>query len=258
MSRIRSALAASAAMATLVAAIPAAADGPSPIVSPTVYEPAPVQQSTDDFWSGLFIGGALGVGMAQHQFGGNFDSVDRLEFDHDLGNHGGVASVQVGYMIAMSERTYIGATFDYTIFDVSANSHLQYLVGGAQVTVDQEITPESMMTIGGRVGMLANENTQFYGMLGWSRASYGETHNYNGGGVFAGLASTASGSYEVDGATIGIGMETRIGERTSVGVEYRYTDLDDHSIYSSNVGGVYSTQTTNAVQQVRFGLNMHF
>lgn len=258
MSRLRSALAASAATATLVAAIPAVADGPSPIVSPTVYEPAPVQQPTDDFWSGLFIGGALGIGMAQHQFNGNFDSVDRLEFSHDLGEHGGLASVQVGYMVAMSERTYIGATFDYTMFDVTSDSHLQYLVGGGQVTVDQEITPESMMTIGGRFGVLANENTQFYGMLGWSRASYGETRNYNGGGVFPGVASAGSGSYEVDGATIGIGMETRLGERTSLGVEYRYTDLADQTLFDSTVGGVYSTSTTNAMQQVRVGLNVHF
>lgn len=258
MPRLYSALAASAAMATLVAAVPAAADGPSPQVSPTVYEPVPVQQVSNDFWSGLFIGGALGVGMSQHRFGGNFDSVDRLEFSHDLGEHGGLASIQIGYTFAMSERTYVGATFDYTIFDVNANSHTQYLVGGNQVTVDQEISPESMMTIGGRVGMLANENTQFYGMLGWSRASFGETRNYNGGGVFAGLASAGTGSYEVDGATIGVGMETRLGDRTSLGVEYRYTDLEDQTIYSSTVGGVYSTQSSNGVQQVRVGLNMHF
>ncbi|WP_306045671.1 outer membrane protein [Nioella sp. MMSF_3534] len=258
MPRLHSALAASAAMATLVAALPAAADGPSPQVSPTVYEPAPVQQVSNDFWSGLFIGGALGIGISQHQYSGNFDSVDRLEFSHDLGEHGGLASIQIGYTFAMSERTYVGATFDYTIFDVNANSHMQYLVGGQQVTIDQEITPESMMTIGGRVGVLANENTQFYGMLGWSRASFGESHNYNGGGVLTGLASTASGSYEVDGATIGIGMETRLGDRTSLGVEYRYTDLGDQTIFSSNVGGIYSTQTSNAVQQVRVGLNMHF
>jgi len=258
MPRFYSALAASAVTATVVAAMPAAADGPSPLVSPTVYEPAPVQQTSDDFWSGLFIGGALGIGIAQNQFNGNFDSVDRLEFSHDLGEHGGLASLQVGYMVAMSERTYVGATFDYTIFDVTSTSHTQYLVGGQQVTVDQDISPESMMTIGGRVGVLANDNTQFYGMLGWSRASYGETHNYNGGGVFAGLASTASGSYEVDGATIGLGMETRLGERTSLGVEYRYTDLDDQTIFRSTVGGVYSTSTTNAVQQVRVGVNVHF
>ena len=73
MPRLYSALAASAAIATLVAALPAAADGPSPQVSPTVYEPAPVQQVANDFWSGLFIGGALGIGMTQHQFGGNFE-----------------------------------------------------------------------------------------------------------------------------------------------------------------------------------------
>lgn len=258
MPRLYSALAASAAMATLVAALPAAADGPSPLVSPTVYEPAPVQQVANDFWSGLFIGGALGIGITQHQFSGNFDSVDRLEFSHDLGEHGGLASIQIGYVVAMSERTYVGATFDYTIFDVNATSHTQYLVGGQQVTVDQEIGPESMMTIGGRIGVLANENTQFYGMLGWSRASFDETHSYNGGGVFAGLSSAGTSSYEVDGATIGIGMETRLGERTSLGVEYRYTDLDDQSIYSSTTGGVYSTQTTNGVQQVRVGVNMHF
>lgn len=258
MSRFYSALAASAAMASVVAALPAAADGPSPLVSPTVYEPAPVQQSTDDFWSGLFIGGALGIGISQHQFSGNFDSVDRLEFSHDLGEHGGLASLQIGYMFAMSERTYVGATFDYTIFDVSANSHNQYLVGGNQVTVDQEISPESMMTIGGRVGVLANENTQFYGMLGWSRASFDESYNYNGSVVFPGVSRAGSSSYDVDGATIGFGMETRLGERTSVGVEYRYTDLDDQTLFRSTVGGVYSTQATNGVQQVRVGLNMHF
>jgi opacity protein-like surface antigen len=41
-------------------------------------------------------------------------------------------------------------------------------------------------------------------------------------------------------------------------VEYRYTDLGDQTIFSSTVGGIYSTQTSNAVQQVRVGLNMHF
>lgn len=257
MPRLRFALAASAAASALVAALPAVADGPSPIVSPDVYEPAPVQ-SSDDFWSGMFIGGALGIGMAQNSFSGDFDSVDRLEFEHGLGEHGGLASVQIGYSFALSERTYVGAVFDYTAFGVSSESHNQYLVGGQQVTVDQEISPESMMTIGGRFGVLANENTQFYGMLGWSRANYSESHTYNGGGVFPSLSSAGTSDYEVDGATIGVGMETRLGDRTSVGVEYRYTDLDDQTIFSSTTGGVYSTRTTNSVQQVRFGLNVHF
>lgn len=257
MPRLRSALAATAATAAIVAAVPAAADGPSPIVSPTVYEPAPVE-ATDDFWGGLFVGGALGIGMAQHQFSGNFDSVDRLEFDHDLGNTGGLASVQIGYSFALTETTYVGAVLDYTTFNINTDSYTQYLAGGAQVTVDQRLSPENMVTIGGRVGFLTNENTQFYGLLGWSRATFNESHAYDGGGVLTGLASTASSNYDANGATIGIGMETRIGDRTSLGVEYRYTDLDNHEIFNSTAGGIYSTDTTNAMQQVRFGVNVHF
>ena len=66
MSRLRTALAASAAMAAISVALPAAADGPSPIVSPSVYEPAPLD-SADDFWAGMYAGLFFGMGASSHE-----------------------------------------------------------------------------------------------------------------------------------------------------------------------------------------------
>ena len=104
-------------------------------------------------------------------------------------------------------------------------------------------------TISGRLGLLANDKTLFYGLVGYTAQQYKSSHsvssNYGNGGSF-----TTSGV--AHGLTLGFGAELMVMDNVSVKGEYRYTKLNG---LSSSADKVDTTMVTNhdktTVQQVR-------
>ena len=257
MTRLRSALAASAAMATLVAALPALADGPS--VSPVIYEPAEIV-SEDDFWAGMYAGLFFGMGASSHELFIDIDGSDRFTHTEDgIGGTGALVGARGGFDFRFGTSGIFGVGLDASFGDISSNSTMLYRpVGGGQLEVTHDISVDAMYALTGRVGQLVSENTLIYGVAGWAMADMTVNANYaDSTGSFAGLPGAFSVEDTVSGATIGLGMETRLGERTSVGVEYRYTDLDGMTIYDP-VGVTQVQMPSTALQTFTAGLNVRF
>ncbi|WP_370251416.1 outer membrane protein [Nioella sp.] len=263
MTRLRSALAASAAMATLVAALPALADGPS--VSPVIYEPAEIV-SEDDFWAGMYAGLFFGMGASSHELFIDIDGADRFTHTEDgIGGTGALVGARAGFDFRLGSSSIFGIGLDASFGDISSNSTTLYRpVAGGQLEVTNDISVDSMYALTGRIGRVVSENTLIYGVAGWAMADMTVNANYSsdaqisgGGQAFSGLPGAFSVEDTVAGATIGLGMETRLGERTSVGVEYRYTDLDGMTIYDP-VGVTQVQMPSTALQTFTAGLNVRF
>ena len=84
----------------------------------------------------------------------------------------------------------------------------------------------------GRVGHLVSENTLFYGLAGWSSASVNVNANYTDStGNFAGLPGAFSVSDDIQAQPLAWGWKPVLVSGTTLGVEYRYTDLEAMTIY---------------------------
>lgn len=259
MSRLRTALAASAAMAAISVALPAAADGPSPIVSPSVYEPAPLD-SADDFWAGMYAGLFFGMGASSHELFIDIDGSDRFTHTEDgIGGTGMIVGARVGYDFRLGGSGIIGFGLDGAFGDIASSSTSLLRPGsGGQLEVTHELSVESLMSLTGRFGHLVNDNTMLYGLAGWSTASVSVNANYSDStGNFGGVPGAFSVSDDISGATFGLGMETRLGDRTTLGVEYRYTDLESMTIYDP-VGFTQVQMPSTQIQTITAGVNVRF
>ena len=68
-------------------------------------------------------------------------------------------------------------------------------------------------------------------------------------------------SFNLNGISLGIGMETRIGTNTSLGIEYRYTSLGRYSFFDGVIGGSGESAEVGFdtdVQTLRMTLNYRF
>ena len=169
MTRLRSALAASAAMATLVAALPALADGPS--VSPVIYEPAEIV-SEDDFWAGMYAGLFFGMGASSHELFIDIDGSDRFTHTEDgIGGTGALVGARGGFDFRFGTSGIFGVGLDASFGDISSSSTTLYRpVGGGQLEVTHRF--------GGRqkgVGAAVSSRANKYSIFNF--VARGATHN---------------------------------------------------------------------------------
>jgi opacity protein-like surface antigen len=75
-------------------------------------------------------------------------------------------------------------------------------------------------TLAARIGYLPNPQTQFYALAGYSRIATSAEVTMMRDGV---SVRAASNDFTIEGTTFGLGVETRIGQGNSVGIEVRNT-----------------------------------
>lgn len=169
---------------------------------------ADLMEPPDYSWSGLYVGAYAGAGALLNRIdlaGGGTS----LAFDD--GNDGFLYGALLGFNWQASERFVLGLQGDIALYDMDAAS----TVFGA------DIGPDFIASASLRAGFLVTPDTLLYAIGGYSHAEM-DYDDINAPDDFD------DGPY--DGYHIGAGLETRLTERLTARVEYRYTDLGNREL----------------------------
>jgi outer membrane immunogenic protein len=201
---------------------------------------APVEPLAD--WTGFHIGVGGGYGAVLHDGDASVDGTggpvddDTEDFFlgvdlDDLGDEGGILTVEAGFDFQLADRFVIGILGDYTWANFDSSASVEACAGicipnfGASIGVELE----NMWTIAGRFGFLSSPDTLWYGLVGWTHADV----DFSGAFDVYLLSEDPVFSFEdgdsLDGITAGAGVETMLADNLSLKLEYRYTDLDSIS-----------------------------
>jgi outer membrane immunogenic protein len=193
---------------------------------------APVYDSYKS-WTGLYIGVGIGGGASVTDLGVNlFDEDESLElFGLDgIGGEGILGTAQIGYDYQLSQRLVIGAFADYDFSGIS--TEFRILENSVDVDLD------NMWTIGGRFGFLATPDTLVYALVGYTQGEY--------------TADDFDFNVDVQGWSVGGGIETRLTENWSLKGEYRFTQFDSETLFSiEGEGGGASLTAEPSVHTAR-------
>ena len=183
---------------TLAAATLAVLSTPVLAGGPTIVEPDPmpaVAAPVDAYdWSGAYVG--LSYGRASGDI--DFSTTGLFDF-----NDGRATGLHAGYLFQRGKMVYGGEIAFGEVKDM-------FVPGG--FGDNDEIT--KYMDLKARVGFAANR-TLFYGVLGYSQATYEER----------GLAGVLSSSSDFNGLSAGIGADFAVSQRLSLGMEYLSRNL---------------------------------
>jgi outer membrane immunogenic protein len=248
------------AVSAIVLAAPAFANGYGAAEAPApVIAPAPV---ADDFWSGFYVGAALGYGSANYDLYGDLgfgfppNDLSLTANLPDLGGEGFIGSLQAGYSHQFSGGFVLGVQLDGTWGNIENDTAVTLDVGGnTEFDFGYDLTVSQMYTLSVRGGFLVNPDTQFYGLVGYSRGTFDGALSLD----FGGFSESGDYSFELNGLTFGGGIETRVTDAVSVGIEYRMTNFEDYDFIDINEPGLSANLgfETN-VQTVRVFANYRF
>ena len=188
-----------------------------------MYVPGPAGGLKDTYvpgveWTGFYLGAGGGGGATSSDVkaAALLNGFPISAEADGLGGMGGFGTLQVGYDRQIMPRVVIGAFFDYD-FD-RIDSSFKASAGGFSYNAPFNLTDS--WTVGGRLGYLVNPNTLVYALGGYTEAKFdlpAGTHN-----------STFSGY------TVGAGIETNVTGNWFLKGEYRFTGLDEQTIFQYN------------------------
>ncbi|MCI5075035.1 outer membrane beta-barrel protein [Oricola sp.] len=237
-------------------------------------------------WTGFSVGASGGFSTVRHNAGielhdytlGGLIQVGPVDIfsvggDIDFGGEGLVGRLEAGYDMQLGNRFVAGVLADYTFSNAESQVGLfgdycleGYKSGGnsgpgADDCDDGYVTGSGDLTytlktgdswsVGGRAGVLLNPKTLFYGLGAYTRTSM-DADLTLGTGAF-GSEELLSYSYDRDGWTYGIGMETMLTDNLSTKLEYRNTKWTDEELYGDALQGFTRTEDSN-VQSFTAGL----
>jgi outer membrane immunogenic protein len=196
-------------------------------------------------WSGAYVGASLGYGSANHDIDVATDLLGpNLNANlPDLGGEGFVGSLHAGYS-QQFDKFILGVQIDGTLGNIENDTSLSF--GGDNL--DYTLAMTDMYTLSLRGGYLVNSETQMYGLVGYSRGNFD-------GDLTSSVGLNADYSFEMDGVTIGAGLETLVTDAISLGIEYRMTQFEDYNLISA---GVNSVDLETNVQTVQVFMNYRF
>lgn len=259
---LRAAVGAAAVVGLGVGATGALADG---YYVGSVKDTAPVPAPVAYEWNGFSVGAGIGVGRFDqdgYAKAWRKDAVDVSKYkkchyrcwwkykyigDYDFEKHRGLddyaesddwsffGTVQVGYDRLLGDRFLIGAFAD---FDFINDSDLTFSNKSPSKSLTGEIERENMWTVGGRFGFLATPRILVYGLAGFSRMSLdGDVTAYIKDPLHKGNHTNLGLSVDedVDGWTVGGGVEAKLEKRLSLKLEYRYSQFDGLSAKASDI-----------------------
>lgn len=242
--------------AAMLAATPSLASGPGPVLVEMPVEV--IEAPADNFWEGPWVGLSLGMGSTNYDLSGSVEAGPLSAGLNlpDLGGTGALLGIQAGYNFRLSDRMIAGVVIDATMSNITNDTSAFLSIGPNELAFNYDLAPERMYTIAGRLGYLPTPDTQVYGLLGYTRADYVADLSL---AITPGPTFTDSYSFDMDGVTVGVGIETRVTETMSIGLEYRYTDLGRFSFIDDTFGPLAVEAGFDAViQTVRASVNFHF
>ncbi|MFK0687583.1 outer membrane protein [Mesorhizobium sp. IMUNJ 23033] len=164
-------------------------------------------------WTGFYVGGGLGAGASVHQL----DVPPAGVTLNGIGGEGVFGEASIGYdqdfgsWVAgvMVDARYSGMT-----------SKVE--VPGGQINLDTDYGFDVL----GRLGMKVNESTLAYALAGYTWQHF----DLNASAPIGDILDWGSSGFSVGG-----GVETAVSSNMTVGLEYRYSQFEEHD-FSSDLG----------------------
>ena len=199
-----------------------------------------------DTWSGLYIGAAVGYGVAttevdisaQNEEGGEKFSLLNLD---GLSSEGAIGTLTLGYDHQVTPGLLIGIFGDYTFGDLEN----EYSALGGLAKVSSEIGDS--WSIGARIG-LVRDKTLWYVMAGYTEADLDWDLSLNGQKV-------AGGGESLDGYFVGLGVEHQLFNNVSLKLDYRFSDYDALNFSHEDECLKSNLEIDTEVHAVRLGVN---
>jgi outer membrane immunogenic protein len=203
-------------------------------VAPVAYAPAAIYN-----WTGLYIGGNLGAGVANSSWNDPFTGGANT-FRSGAGFLGG-AQIGANYQLNMLVLGIEG-DFDWTGLKGSGTDSI-----GDTINTNTNWTS----TVTGRIGA-AFDRLLVYGKGGLALAQDQSNLTDLGGGS-SGMSLTRTGW------TVGAGLEYGITRNWSARIEYDYLGFGSQTLnFSTPLQPAYSTSANLNVQEVKAGINFRF
>jgi outer membrane immunogenic protein len=253
---------AAGAIALLAGGQALAADLPPPPAppprAPATYVPAPVPYYN---WTGLYVGGNLGVGWNQ----GSFSDPIGNSFSSSGTNIKFLGGAQVGFNYEFAGGFLLGAEADFDFFPNAANTSNAINVAGVAggpVLGTGTVTVNNgwLTTFAGRLGY-AWDRFLVYGKGGW--AWVGSSNNKvtltQTGGTAAVFNAGNNSNY---GWVAGAGVEYAFWGNVSARLEYDYIGLNNQTISIPATSAILAndsfTGSNRSIQMITAGINYKF
>lgn len=193
-------------------------------------------------WNGLYIGAAVGYGIADTEISGESYTFNWLHWLVWESNVAGTAAkgassdgvqgtLTLGYDRQIHPGLLVGIFGDYTFGDLENEIGMGGYSAIGVGFFPLFVFPESAYlkteignswSIGGRIG-LVRESTLWYAFAGYTQADLDWDHTVL---IRDELAGGGSGSEKLKGYFLGLGVEQQLFQNVSLKLEYRYTNYD--------------------------------
>ncbi|MDO9415702.1 outer membrane protein [Pararhizobium sp.] len=224
----------------------------SAFAADAVYEttPEPVATETYASWTGFYagvqLGGAFGDSgtFAVTPFTGGLQTAFAPGFSGDF-DSGVVGGAHIGY-----DQQYgswvVGGIFDISATDIGDIQQGRSITP-ATYTIGRDL--DYLATLRARLGYTVTDSMLAYATGGLAYGDVDFSYSQPGSGA---VTTTSGGQDSKFGYTVGAGLEAKLTEQVSFGVEYLYTNLGGNDFRANLVGGAFGAGTTG------FGTNDDF
>lgn len=194
-----------------------------------------------DDWSGRYVGARLGYafGAADHEFSNGAPGADSAP-------DGALAAVFGGSAVQSGALVY-GGEVDFALSDASGGTFDAAAIGTAtSAEADWQVSVRGIL---GHAGQISERPVLFFVAAGYA---FGRFDVSGGPSAFPAVAFSDG----ANGWTVGLGMDTRLSDRLSLRVEYRYADFGS----VTGPSGLMGTDMTVDLNQhdVSVGLRLNF
>lgn len=234
---------------TIIAAFAAVASMSTTAYAADIYskggslKDAPAAYEAPKTWTGFYIGVGVGAGASVTDLSVNvedyrsedYDSLELFGLD-GVGGEGIFGTVQVGYDRQLSSHFVLGAFLDYDFTNISTEVRA---FGGE---LDADIDLDHMWSIGARAGWLTSPDTLVYALVAYTQGEYD-------------LSDLGGSDVDVQGWSVGAGIETRLADNWTLKGEYRFTQFDEETLFAEDgvsIDAEPSVHTARVVLSYRF------
>lgn len=186
-------------------------------------------------WTGFYVGVAGAAGAAVTEFSGGGDSLD------GIGGEGVRGEINAGYDYDFGSFV-AGIMVDAHYGNGKSELNLDF--GGPSIDIDAKA--DYGFDILARAGMKVNEATLAYVLGGYS------WQNFEVEASATGVGSETIAEWDVNGFTIGGGLETAVTSNVTVGFEYRFTKFEDADLDLGGIDVDTSMQTARVTAKYKF------
>jgi outer membrane immunogenic protein len=180
-----------------------------------------------------------------------------------LGGQGGAFTVGGGADYQFAPKFVIGAFVDYTRHNASTDINAGITDGIDSLGANIGFDIEDEISVGARLGYLANSRTLLYGTVGYSAVDISDARVSVSIDGFPLFNEVLARNGDFSGYFLGAGIETKLSDAVSLKLDYRYTDLGSERVtllpdVFPEANEFVTTSLDTDIQTVRLTLNYRF